>query len=131
MQPRYETPHTLPASLINLFFVVGLLAAFAFRTLIVLPHVRPDLFRPVWYLGTIGYVLFFFYRYTISQKRRNTIKNFSLIAKLNEQKTLSDDERQAVVYLLSSINKSRENLNYLFIFLLSFLAIGFDLLLGG
>lgn len=130
MKPQYATPHTLPSSFINLFFIVGLLAAFSFRILIVLPHVRPELFRPVWYLGTFGYVLFFLYRYAISQKRRNTIENYALIPKLKQQGTLSEDERQAIVYLLSSIKKSRENLNYLFIFLLSILAIGLDVVLS-
>jgi Ca2+/Na+ antiporter len=130
MQPKYATPHTLPSSTINLFFIVGLLAAFSFRILIVLPHFQPELFRPVWYLGTIGYVMFFLYRYAISRKRRNTIEDYALIPKLKQRKMLSDDERQAVVYLLSSIRKSRENLNYLFIFLLSILAIGIDILLS-
>ena len=130
MKPQNSTPHTLPSSFINLFFIVGLLAAFSFSSLIVLPHVRPELFRPVWYLGTFGYVLFFLYRYAISQKRRNTIEDYALIPKLKQRTTLSDDERQAVVYLLSSIRKSRENLNYLFIFLLSILAIGLDVVLS-
>jgi hypothetical protein len=98
--------------------------------LIVLPHFRPELFRPAWYLGTVGYVLFFLYRYAISQKRRNTIEHYALIPKLKQQTQLSDAERQAIVYLLSSIRKSRENLNYLFIFLLSVLAIGLDVLLS-
>lgn len=130
MQPKYAIPHTLPSSFINLFFLVGVVAAFAFRILIVLPHIRPDLFRPAWYLGTIGYVLFFLYRYAISQKRKHTIENYELIPKLKQQTQLSDNERQAVVYLLSSIRKSRENLNYLFIFLLSVLAIALDVLLS-
>jgi hypothetical protein len=130
MKPQYVTPHTLPSSIINLFFILGLLAAFAFRILIVLPHVRPELFRPAWYLGTFGYVLFFLYRYAISQKRRNTIKSYALIPKLEQKATLSENERQAVVYLLSSIRKSRENLNYLCIFLLSILAIGLDIMLS-
>ena len=130
MRPKYATPHTLPSSFINLFFIVGLLAAFSFRILIILPHIRPELFRPAWYLGTFGYVLFFLYRYAISQKRKNTIENYELIPKLKQQTTLSDDERQAMVYLLSSIRKSRENLNYLFIFMLSFLSIALDVVLS-
>ena len=66
-------PQTMSPYMINLFFMIGLLAAFSFRILIVFSHTYEDLFRPVWYLGTIGYLLFFLYRFMISQKRKGKI----------------------------------------------------------
>jgi len=125
-----KQPQTLPPFVINLFFVIGLLSALAIRALIVLTHVKPEWFRTVWYAGVLGYMIFFSYRYFISQKRKNTIRQYNLISKIKSGDTLSGAEQEATVYLLSSIEKSRENLNYLFIFALSFLAIILDVYLG-
>ena len=116
-------PQTVSPYVINLFFVIGLVSACSFRVLIIFSHTWQDLFRPVWYLGTIGYLLFFLYRFAISQKRKKAIKQYGLIPKLQQSGQLAEEDRQVIVYLLSSIQKSRENLNYLFIFGLSFLAI--------
>ncbi len=127
-QPRL--PRTVHPSVINLFFLIGVLSACSFRVLIVFTHVAPQWFRPVWYFGTIGYLIFFLYRYRISRKRKHAIRDFALLDKLKRRETLTDAEREVTVYLLSSIAKSREDLNYLFIFVLSFLAVAADLILS-
>jgi hypothetical protein len=122
-------PHTVPTPVINLFFVIGVLSALSIRALIIFTHVHPEWFRPVWYLGTIGYVIFFLYRYRISQKRKQAISRYGLLDKLRGQGELSGEEREVLVYLLSSLAKSREDLNYLIIFILSILAVALDLLM--
>ncbi len=124
-----KTPHTLPLPVINLFFVIGVLSAVAFRALIIVQHLMPALFRPVWYAGLFGYILFFAYRYVITRRRRQAVESFQLIEKLRGNACLSDEDREVVVYLLSSLVKSKENLNYLIIFLLSILAVAMDLLM--
>jgi hypothetical protein len=121
-------PHTLPRSIILLFFITGLLSALSFRALIIIKELEPEWFRPVWYFGITGYIIFFSYRYIISVRRRRIIEDYDLVNKVR-QGCLSDEERQAVEYLLMSIRKSKENLNYLFIFITSAIAILVDLLL--
>jgi uncharacterized membrane protein len=123
-------PHTVPVSVINLFFLIGVMSAVAFRALIVFNHIHPEWFRPVWYLGTIGYVIFFLYRYWISHKRKQAIRQYALLDKLQGPGELTGEERAVLVYLLSSLAKSREDLNYLLIFFLSIVAVGADLLLS-
>lgn len=123
-------PHTVSPLVINLFFLIGVLSALSFRALIIFTHVHPEWFRPVWYLGTCGYVIFFFYRYWISQKRKRAIRQYGLLDKLQGQTDLSGEEREVLVYLISSLAKSREDQNYLLIFFLSILAVGADLLLS-
>lgn len=123
-------PHTLPAFVINLFFGIGVISAISFRALIIFTHTSPHWFRPVWYLGTIGYLFFFLYRYWISQKRKKAIRHYGLLEKLRGSAPITGEEREVVVYLLSSIAKSREDLNYLIIFFLSFLAVAADLVLS-
>ncbi len=122
-----ESPQTLPPLVINLFFVIGLISALSFRLLIGVKELQPELFRPVWYVGIIGYILFFSFRYSITRKRRKAIRDFDLIAKVKRGSEFSVADRQVMAYLLSSLEKSRENLNYLFIFVTSGLAILFDL----
>lgn len=124
-----RTPHTLPVPVINFFFVVGVMSAVAFRALIIIQHLMPTLFRPVWYAGIFGYILFFAYRFAITRKRRQAIAQFKLIEKIEANVCLGAEDREVVVYLLSSLVKSRENLNYLIIFLLSILAVAVDLAL--
>lgn len=125
-----HTPHTLPRFVIYLFFIIGLVSAVLFRALVVLQRLSPDWVRPVWYTAVIGYVMFFLYRYRISQKRRHAIEKYNLIEKIRADKCLGDDEREAAVYLMESIEKSLENLNYYIIFALSIVAIATDLILA-
>lgn len=120
-------PHTLPKSVIYGFFILGLLSAIAFRIIIVFQHVEPAWVRPGWYAGVLGYLAFFLYRYSISKKRKNAIKDYDLINKLQNNACLSDKDREIVIYLLSSIEKSMEDLNYYIIFILSILAITADI----
>lgn len=126
-QSAEQVPKTLPRSLIDFFFVLGLFSALMFRILIVFQHWHPEWFRPVWYAGILGYTVFFGFRFYIARKRKLAISSFDLITKVRSAAALTDPERDAVVYLLSSIEKSRENLNYLFIFALSGLAVFLDL----
>jgi len=75
-------------------------------------------------------VIFFLYRYWISHKRKKAIRQYALLDKLRGQEELSGEERQVLVYLLSSLAKSREEQNYLLIFILSIVAVVADLLLS-
>lgn len=124
-----HAPHTLPPVVINLFFALGLTSALCVRALMAVKEFQPELFRTVWYAGIIGYVFFFSYRYGISRKRKKTIRDYNLITKVEKGEVLSAGDRDALVYLLSSLQKSRESLNYLFIFVTSALAIILDLAL--
>jgi hypothetical protein len=76
-------------------------------------------------------MLFFMYRYRISTRRKRTISQADIIHKLREGTALSAEDREAELYLLSSIRKSPEDWNYLAIFILSVVAIALDLLLPG
>lgn len=125
-----KTPHIVPKYIIYSFFALGLISAIAFRAIIVFQRVEPSWIRPVWYIGTIGYFLFFLYRYMITKKRKKAIEEFQLIEKVKTNACLTDDDREIVLYLLSSVKSSSEDLNYAIIFMLSILAIAADLFLS-
>ena len=108
-------------------FSLGLSTAIAVRALIILDHVRPSLVRPVWYFAVLGNFVFFLYRYQITEKRKKAVNNHQLIEKLSTQQPLSADDQDVLLYLLTSLRKSPEHINYLVIFVFSILAIAIDL----
>lgn len=112
------------------FFFLGILSAVAFRVIVVFQRIEPSWVRPAWYAGALGYIGFFMYRYTIARKRKNAIRDFALIEKIRANACLDDEEREVVTYLLSSLKKSQEDINYLVIFLLSLIAIATDIILS-
>lgn len=124
-----NVPKIIPKPVIIGFFLLGLLSSVAFRAILFLQKYEPHWVRPVWYFGVIGYLVFFVYRYYISQRRKRTITRSGLIPKIRDGEPLSSDEREANLYLLNSIQKSQEDWNYLAIFILSIAAIALDWLL--
>jgi len=112
------------------FFFLGVLSAIAFRIIIVFQRIEPSWVRPVWYIGVLGYIGFFMYRYAIARKRKNAIRDFELIEKVRQNACLAEEEREVVAYLLSSLKKSHEDINYLIIFVLSLIAIAVDIALS-
>jgi len=124
-------PKIVPKPVIVGFFLLGSLSSVAFRALILFQKYHTDWVRPVWYFGVLGYMAFFMYRYYISQRRKRTIAQSSIIEKIRDGAMLDAEDREAALYLLNSIRKSQEDWNYLAIFVLSVLAIALDLLLPG
>lgn len=122
-------PHIMPWYVIHGMLFLGMMSALAFRIIIVLERVEPAWVRPAWYLGAGGYVFFFFYRYRISRKRKNTITKYKLIEKIRDEECLTGEDRDVVMYLLSSIKSSKEDINYVVIFALSVIAITADIVL--
>jgi hypothetical protein len=125
-----KNKYLLPAFYINFFFIIGIISALAVRALIIFNNINKDLIRPAWYIGVVGYIIFFGFRYWISYKRKKLISGFNLIEKLQSNTGFSNDDKEVLEYLLLSLHKSRENINYLFIFAMSFIAIVIDVYLS-
>lgn len=124
-----NAPKIIPKPVIIGFFLIGLLSSLAFRLIIIFQKVKPGWVRPVWYFGVLGYMVFFIYRYFISWRRKRVVARTGILEKLRGGAALPDDDRAAALYLLSSIQKSPEDWNYLAIFILSAVAIAIDLML--
>lgn len=118
-----------PAPVIYGAFALGLTTALAFRVIIILQHLAPAWVRPVWYFAVIGNLVFFFYRYRIAEKRKRAVEQHGLIARIEADTSFSPADREALAYLLRSIRRSPENINYLIISLFSVAAIAVDLAL--
>ncbi len=127
---KNHKPRLVSSSMIYAAFGLGLLTAIAIRAIIVLNHIAPSWVRPVWYFAVIGNFFFFYYRFKISQKRRRAVDEYQLIKKIQTNPHIQKEDRDVLVYLLFSIRRSLENINYLIIFLFSIVAIAIDLILS-
>lgn len=121
---------TLPLPVVIFFFMVGILSALAFRALVLVQRFDPVAVRLFWYIGVCGYILFFLYRYLISRRRKRVIRERSLLEKLDREDPLDRKDRNALRYVIASVDRSLENYNYYVIFILSVLAVLADLLLS-
>lgn len=116
----------LPRWTIHLFLWIGLLAGIAVRSLMLLNRVNPVAAIWVWRFAMFSYTIFFGYRYIITRRRRRVILNHRLVDRIAETETLDPTVREATLYILRSITRSKELFNYAFICFLSLVALVLD-----
>lgn len=104
-------------------FILGIIATIAYRIILFLDYYNPPLVKVAWYVGTIGFVWYFVHRFRIEHRRDRLITDLHLAAKINDQTPLNDQERSALVYILSSLETSLAKWNYIAIFVFSALAL--------
>ncbi len=116
-------PHTHSPLVRSFFFWTGIIATLAYRIVIILTHVDPLWLKVSWYIGTIGFIIYFWHRYQISELRSNLIKQNQLAEKIARIETLSADDKESMEYIFKTLQSSKEKLNYIFIFVSSGLAL--------
>jgi hypothetical protein len=107
----------------TLLFVVGIIATIAYRIIIVLNDYSPMWVEVAWYIGTVGFVWYLIHRYNIENKRDYLIENLELAKKIENKEELSDEERNAAVYILKGLKTSLAKWNYIAIFVFSTIAL--------
>lgn len=105
------------------YFWSGIIATLAYRIIIVLNSYDPVWVQVAWYIGTVGFVIYFIHRYDISEKRARIINDCDLENKVAGLKALSSDDKQAIKYIFTTLKSTKEKWNYIFIFALSGLAL--------
>jgi hypothetical protein len=65
-----------------IFFVVGLIAVIAVRAVTILEHVKPAYGKIAWYIGILGFVIYFAYKYKTDHSRSMVIRNSKLVDKI-------------------------------------------------
>lgn len=107
----------------SIYFWIGIVATLAYRIVIVLNHISPTWVLASWYIGTVGFIIYFAHRYQISELRANLIKRNSLSEKIYRDEQLSAEDKEAIGYIFKTLQSSREKWNYIFIFVSSVLAL--------
>ena len=120
----------LPRWIIHLFLWIGLTAGIAVRSLMLLNRYNPE--AAIWLcrFAIFSDTIFFGYRYISGRRRRRVVIHHELFEKIGQEKNLDPTTRDATVYILRSITRSKELFNYGFICFLSLLALILDFVVG-
>ena len=114
-----------PKPLRLFYFWAGIIATLAYRIIIVLNFYSTTWVKISWYVGTIGFIIYFIHRFDISKKRSAMVVEHKLREKLdsNTLDELNQDDQKALGYILKTLVSSKERWNYYAIFILSGLAL--------
>jgi len=116
-------PKTHPRIVREFYFWSGIVATIAYRIIVVLNNVSAKWVTISWYIGTVGFVVYFIHRYEISNLRAKLVKQHNLAEKISAKGELTDDDRQALGYILQTLTTSKERWNSIVIFVSSGLAL--------
>jgi len=104
------------------FFWTGIIATIAYRIIVVLNMYSPLWVKIAWYIGTVGFVFYFWHRYKIAQKRADLVKNYGLVEAV-EDSNIKGKKKIALHYLVKTSLTSKSRWNSGLIFLLSLAAL--------
>ncbi|WP_406661940.1 hypothetical protein V7O66_05365 [Methanolobus sp. ZRKC3] len=113
---------------IQFYFWLGLVSAILLRLIIIADYYNGILSKALFYLGVIGYLIFFAHRYHVATRRVAVLRNLELLEKIETRQSLSKTDYEGLEYILWSLSVSKERLNYLTIFAFSILAIAVSLM---
>ncbi len=105
------------------FFWTGIIATILYRSIIFFTSANPVVLRSIWYIGTIGFIIYFLHRYDIAKRRSRVIQELDLAQKIPQLKELSDADRAGLDYLFATLQSSKEKWNYYVIFSSSIIAL--------
>ena len=118
-----------PKWLREFYFWSGIVATFCYRIIVVLNNYSSYWSEVAWYVGTIGFVIYFYHRYQVSEKRSKLIKKYHLLSKISHSRLFTAKEKEASTYVLGTLVSTKEKWNYIFIFVASFIALGWGIYL--
>ncbi len=102
------------------FFWSGIIATLAYRSIILLDVVWTKI---AWYIGTVGFILYFGHRAHIQKKRSELVLENGLVEVVSNLKNIGKKQKDSLNYLVKSAVTSKARWNSLFIFWLSILAL--------
>lgn len=114
-------PHTKYIRL--LFFWIGIIATLAYRAIVILNFYNPFWVKVAWYIGTIGFTIYFWHRYNIQERRSKLVKDYKLVDLVKKSSNTDKKQKEALLYVVETSFSSRAKWNSAFICWLSVLAL--------
>ncbi len=105
------------------YFWAGIIATFAYRVIIVLNFYSPVWVQIAWYIGTVGFSVYFWHRYDIQKKRAQMVVDYQLSDVIATASFDSPEQQAALEYIVKTTATSKSKWNSMFIFVLSVLAL--------
>ena len=106
----------------NFIFAIGIVATISYRLIVVLNHYSQLWVEIAWFVGTIGFIWYFYHRFRIENKRDKLIEENNLWEKVRD-KEIAQEDRDVIVYILKSLETSKAKWNYVVIFTFSIVAL--------
>jgi len=101
------------------FFLSGIVATIAYRIIFLLD---PFWTKIVWYVGTVGFTLYFGHRTSVERKRAKLVRDYDLVNVI-EKSDIDKDKKSALSYLIKTSLTSKARFNSAFIFFASLLVL--------
>ena len=105
------------------FFWAGIIATVAYRIIIILNSYDPLWVKIAWYIGTVGFILYFGHRFDVARKRANLVRDYKLVETVDRAKGIKPQNRMALRYLVKTSLTSKSRWNAAVIFILSVVAL--------
>lgn len=118
-----EHRHCRDSFLSWIFFIIGMIATIALRVVTVLAHLEPIYGQVAWYVGVLGFFVFFVYKFRIERERHKLIVKKNLMEKLFEGDKIATDDRRLIGSILCALSSHKDRINYFLIFVSSAVAI--------
>lgn len=105
------------------YFWSGIVATAAYRIIVVLNNYSTFWSTISWYVGTVGFIIYFAHRYQVSERRYELLKKYKLLSKIKRSSIFSPAEKDASEYILGTLLSTKERWNFIFIFVASTIAL--------
>ncbi len=110
-----------------LVFFVGVIATVAYRIIVILNNYSSLWVEISWYVGTIGFIWYFAHRYRVQSYHSKIIHDLRLSEKVYKNE-LTKEDREALSYILRSLDSSKSKWNSIMIFVLSVAALAYAII---
>ena len=97
------------------YFITGIVATLAYRIIFLLD---PFWVKVVWYVGTIGFMIYFGHRVQVETKRAKLVQEYDLVKAIQES-NIDEEKKPALSYLTETSLTSKARFNSAFIFVSS------------
>ena len=105
------------------FFWAGIIATIAYRIIILLNFYDPLWVKVSWYIGTIGFILYFGHRFNVARKRAKLVRDYKLVQAIDNTYDIDPQKKIALHYLVKTSLTSKSRWNSAIIFILSLIAL--------
>ena len=105
------------------FLFTGLVATVAVRVVNIAMDFSPFWAKVAWYIGILGFLVYFLYKYRQQRTMRKFLVNSDIIQKLKKGSALLAQESKCLSSVLCALRSRKDSINYFFIFSTSALAL--------
>ncbi len=107
------------------YFVIGIIAAFSIRLVAAFMDYNVLYAKIAWYIGVVGFLIFFLYKFNVDTARSRLIRESAIIAKLHRKEPLLEDEYRLLGAVLCALTSNKDRINHFVIFSTSIITLLF------